>query len=55
MATEMEYERAFGFAWASLCLVAEDKAASVETQLQVQRAMDNLRTLYPAATEGLES
>lgn len=54
MTTDTEYEMAFGVAWSALRSIADD-SASVETQLQAQRAMDNLRSLYPAATEGLEA
>ena len=55
MATKEETEAALGYAWSALRSIANDKRISVVTQLQAQRAMDELRTLYPAATEGLES
>lgn len=55
MTTEVDYETPFGVAWSALRSIADSPAASVETQLYAQRAMDSLRTLYPAATEGLES
>ena len=54
MTAEVDYETPFGYAWGALRSIANDKRISVVTQLQAQRAMDELRTLYPAATEGLE-
>lgn len=49
-----DYEAAFGYAWAAMAAIAEDKGASIATVLQVQRAQDNLQALFPKATEGLE-
>jgi hypothetical protein len=51
----VDYETPFGYAWGALRSIADDKLAPVAVQLNAQRAMDNLRTLYPPATEGLES
>lgn len=53
--TQSRLDEAFSFAWSSLQSIAASPAASVETQLQVQRTLDDLRAFYPQATEGLDT